>query len=40
MFPSGEDNPANVIKGYLAKVIYPGEPEITVWGSGNDSCSR
>lgn len=40
MFPSGEDNPANVIKGYLDKVIYLGEPEITAWGSGNDSCSH
>ena len=39
MFPSGEDDPANVIKGYLDKVIYPGKPEVTAWGSGKDSCS-
>jgi len=40
MFPSGEDNPTNVIKGYLDKIIYLGEPAITAWGRGNDSCSR
>ena len=39
MFPSGEDNPANVIKECLGIVTYLGEPEITAWGSVDDSCS-
>lgn len=40
MFPGGEDNSTNVIKGYPGMVIYLGEPEITAWGSGDESCSR
>lgn len=39
VFPSGEDNPSNVIKGYLGIVTYLGEPETTAWGSMDDSCS-
>lgn len=37
MFPSGEENPANVIKGYLDKVIYLGKPEVQL---GEDFCSH